>query len=361
MQRVYFFLALCILPEVFWGIGPVWAHDLGLSVADLRLTESQVIAHLTFARRDMETLVPMDADLDGVVVAAEFAAAYPQLAALADDILVVQIDGQRLSTESTAIELDESDALHIRYTLARQPGTRLSVSLPVIVRLGRGHRQYAAVRNAQGGLLMEVILEADHAMFDLPLAAAATPAQGSQSFWQFFRLGVAHIVTGYDHLLFLFGLLVIGGTFWSACRIITSFTVAHSITLALATFNIIRLPASLVEPLIAGSIIYVGLENLWQQEPPRRWLLTFGFGLIHGLGFAAVLRNLGIGGQAALVPLLSFNCGVECGQMAIALLILPLMWKVQTLPRFFPHFARACSCLVTLTGTYWLCERTLLS
>jgi hydrogenase/urease accessory protein HupE len=249
----------------------------------------------------------------------------------------------------------------VRLVFPRPVGTQLSVQVPIIAALARGHRQYATMRNAQDALLVERMLDADHARFDLPLAAITTPAQATPSFRQFLRLGVEHIVTGYDHLLFLFGLLLSGGSFWSACRIITSFTVAHSITLALATLNVMSLSSRLVEPLIAASIIYVGLENLWRRDLQHRWRLTFGFGLLHGLGFALVLRDLGIGGRAAIVPLLSFNGGVELGQMTIALLVLPLMWQVQKLPQFFPRFATSCSLLVTLAGTYWLLERTVFS
>jgi hydrogenase/urease accessory protein HupE len=189
-----------------------------------------------------------------------------------------------------------------------------------------------------------------------PMVARPAPAFG-----QFLLLGVEHIVTGYDHLLFLFGLLIVGSSFWGAWRIITAFTVAHSLTLVLATFDLLRLPSSLVEPLIAVSIVYVGLENLCRRDLHHRWLLTFGFGLVHGLGFASVLRDLGlgaVGGSAAVVPLLAFNVGVELGQVAIAVLVLPLMWKGQQLPQFFPRFATACSVLVMLAGTYWLVERT---
>jgi hydrogenase/urease accessory protein HupE len=341
------------------GSSPVWAHEPGLSVADLHWTDQRLTAHLTFARREIDLRVPVDADQDGVVTAAEFAAAYPQLYALARQLLTVSIDGQQLSAEVAAVELDQSDALHVQLSFPRQDGTQLRVHAPVITALARGHRQYVSVRNAQRTLVAERMLDADHAMFDLSLRAMASTAQTLQSFRQFLRLGVEHILTGYDHLLFLFGLLIIGGSFWSACRIISAFTVAHSITLALATLEVVRLPSRLVEPLIAVSIVYVGLENLWRREVRQRWRLTFGFGLIHGLGFASVLRGLGIGGSAAIVPLLAFNGGVELGQLAVALLVLPLLWRAQHFPQFFPHFATVCSLLIALAGLYWLLERTL--
>jgi hydrogenase/urease accessory protein HupE len=188
--------------------------------------------------------------------------------------------------------------------------------------------------------------------------------KGSPPWRHFLRLGIEHIVTGYDHVLFLLGLLVVGSSLASAWRIITSFTVAHSITLALATLNVVQLSPRLVEPLIAASIVYVGLENLWDRPLHRRWLLTFGFGLVHGLGFASVLRELSFGiqvGGEVMIPLLAFNVGVELGQVAIALVVLPLIWYLQRLPHFSPRLATICSALVVLAGTYWLVERTVLN
>jgi hydrogenase/urease accessory protein HupE len=166
---------------------------------------------------------------------------------------------------------------------------------------------------------------------------------------------------GFDHLAFLFVLLIAGSSFREAAKIITSFTAAHSITLALATLDLVNLSPGIVEPLIAVSILYVGLENIFRQETKRRWLLTFAFGLIHGFGFASVLRELAIGADGgAIVPLLSFNLGVEAGQMAMAALALPLIWKLKQQPSFAIRYAPACSMLVALAGGYWLVERTLL-
>jgi hydrogenase/urease accessory protein HupE len=336
------------------------AHDPGLSVARLRVADGQLAVHLTFARRDFETLVPIDVNHDGTVSAAEFAAARPHLHTLAGSVLELSVDDQRVAEQVVAVELDDSDALHVQLNFLWQTGTWLRVSVPIIVRLARGHRQYVSVRDHQENLVVEQVLDADQAVFTLALAQVAAAVQKVSSFGRFLRLGVEHIMTGYDHLLFLFGLLVVGSSLRSAAKVITSFTVAHSITLALATFNVVHLPSSLVEPLIAVSIIYVGLENLWRRDLRRRWLLTFGFGLIHGLGFASVLRDLGSGGSGAIGPLLAFNSGVELGQTAIALLVLPLIWQVQHLPRLFPRFTIVCSTLVTLAGAYWLLERTVL-
>ncbi|MCZ6874104.1 MAG: HupE/UreJ family protein [bacterium] len=363
MRRLRLITYRIVLGILLSLVGVVHAHDPGLSAAALRMTDSELTAHLTFARRELESLVPIDADHDGSVSAEEFAIARPHLDALAARLIEVRDGGLRIAAQITAVELDASDALHFYLRFPCQTGSQLRLSAPIIAKLARGHRQYVSIRDASGDLIADRMLDADHAVFDLPLANAVV-AKAVPSFRQFLRLGVAHIVTGYDHLLFLFGLLVVGSSFWSAWRIITSFTVAHSITLALATFDMVQLPPSVVEPLIAVSIIYVGLENLFRRDLHRRWLLTFGFGLVHGLGFASVLRDLGIGAGGSsgdVVPLLAFNFGVELGQISIALLVLPLMWQAQRLPQFLPRFAISCSIFVMLAGTYWLFERTIMN
>jgi hypothetical protein len=360
MMRFFVVSAQGLLVLLCWLLGTGQAHDPGLSAAALRLVEAECAVHLTLARRDIETLVRLDADNNGTVTPAEFEAARQPLNGLASRLLSISSDDQRLSGQVVSIWLDDSDAVHVQLAFPGPSGAWLHVSAPVIAELTRGHRQYVSVHDSLGRLVVERILDAEHTAFTLPLAAPTLATQ-APTFGAFLRLGVEHIVTGYDHVLFLFALLIVGRSFWDAWRVITAFTVAHSLTLALATYDLIRLPPHLVEPLIAVSIVYVGLENLCRRDLRHRWLLTFGFGLVHGLGFATVLRDLGLGtaaGSAAVVPLLAFNLGVELGQVGIAALVLPLLWKGQRLPQFFPRFATVCSVLVMLAGTYWLIERT---
>ena len=178
----------------------------------------------------------------------------------------------------------------------------------------------------------------------------------NERFFRFLTLGIEHIFTGYDHIAFLLAVLLTGSSLLSNARIITSFTIAHSLTLALATFSIVTLPTSIVEPLIAASIVFVGIENLVRRQIAARWLVTFCFGLVHGLGFASVLRDLGIGGLGtqAAVPLLSFNLGVELAQISIAALVLPLIWRLQHHPAFLPKHVPTFSVLLIIAGIYWL-------
>jgi hypothetical protein len=139
--------------------------------------------------------------------------------------------------------------------------------------------------------------------------------------------GIHHIMLGYDHLVFLFGLLLLGGTFRTLLKIVTSFTVAHSITLLLGAFGVVNLPTRFVESSIALTIAYIAVENFFLKSPDRRWILTFFLGLVHGFGFATALAESGLPTKGFVLTLLSFNLGVEVGQVAVVALVWPaLLW-----------------------------------
>jgi hydrogenase/urease accessory protein HupE len=160
--------------------------------------------------------------------------------------------------------------------------------------------------------------------------------------------------------LFLAGILVPCRRARTLVSLVTCFTVAHSLTLLWSTLAGVSVPARFVEPFIAASIVFVGLENLLTRDRPRaRAVLTFAFGLVHGLGFAAGLRELGLDGSAAL-PLFAFNVGVELGQVAASLLLFPLIVCMRQHP-LGPLVARTVSIGITTAGAYWFLERTLLA
>ncbi len=354
--------AFCLtLVFLIVAVASAFAHDPGLSGAVLKMEGGRINAHLTFARADIESLVTMDANRDGKITEAEFAQAKPQLQVLAAEAVGVAVAGQSLQTEINSIELDDGNGVRFNFSFARPTGETFTIESKLIERLPRGHRQYLELI---GGvkLVGSKMLTAGAISYQPTteaLAEAANASQQSGAFKEFFVLGLEHIAFGFDHLAFLFALLLAVSKLREAAKIITSFTIAHSITLALATFNVINLPSWIVEPMIAVSIVYVGLENIFRRNIKNRWLLTFAFGLIHGFGFASVLRELGIGsqGSAAIVPLFSFNFGVELGQIAIAALVLPIIWKLKQQPNFVPRYAPACSVLIALAGGYWLIER----
>ncbi|OAI28745.1 hypothetical protein A1351_11290 [Methylosinus sp. R-45379] len=184
--------------------------------------------------------------------------------------------------------------------------------------------------------------------------------------WQlapkFFAAGIEHIMTGYDHLCFLIAVMLWATRVWPVVKLVTAFTVSHSVTLSLAALGLVDLPSRWVEIAIALSIIYVAIENFFTCKVEGRWRDTFVFGFIHGFGFASGLIEIGVP-QRALVPALaSFNLGVEAGQIGVVLVTLPLLLAFD---RFFTHglrdprLVRAVSAVIACFGAYWLVERIL--
>lgn len=175
----------------------------------------------------------------------------------------------------------------------------------------------------------------------------------------FFQLGVEHILTGWDHLLFLLTLVIAGGSLWRWLQVITAFSLAHSLSLALAVFGVVHLDSAIVEPIIALSITVaavMALRGLQAQTMHGGWQMAFGFGLIHGLGFAGVLAELQLSGRAALMPLISFNLGVEAGQLAVAAALLPLiraLCRDEGGTRLRQAITAAAGCM----GLYWFITR----
>jgi hypothetical protein len=196
------------------------------------------------------------------------------------------------------------------------------------------------------------------------LPAAQTPAS-PRSRWRellvnagrFVLLGIEHILSGYDHIAFLIVLVVVAPSLRAVLPIITAFTAAHSITLLLAALRLVSLDARLVESAIALSICYVAAENLFRKKATHRWLVTFCFGLVHGFGFASVLQNLVVGKANLVSSVVSFNVGVELGQLLIFAALLPLLRLIGALiePR---KTTIAASAAIGLLGFVWVLERS---
>jgi hypothetical protein len=178
----------------------------------------------------------------------------------------------------------------------------------------------------------------------------------SEQIAQYFKLGVKHIFLGYDHIAFLLALLFVK-RFVDLVKVITAFTVAHTLTLALAVLQIVKFPPQLVEVGIAVTIMYVAAENLWVTSTRHRWMLTFVFGLVHGFGFANVLRELGLPARGLARSLVSFNLGVEAGQIVIVGALWPLLWWINRQP-WAARFRVGLSVVIFLFGAAWFVERT---
>ena len=339
------------------------AHDPGLSSLIIRPRTSGLETTLTMAVKDAAQLAELDENRDGTVTQVEFGRSRWQLEAAVAREVVIAADGKVVKDKSISSRLDEKNNVEVRLDFGVTVFSSLEIQSKLIGSLPLGHREFLQVQDLDGKTVFERLLSAsaDGATVQMPHIGASNAAfETVGSFANFLSLGVKHILTGYDHLLFLLGLLLVARGFLPALGIITSFTIAHSITLAVATLHVVQIPSRIVEPLIAASIVFVGLENLLRCEIPKsRRLVTFGFGLIHGFGFASALREAGIGSDAGgiVLPLFSFNLGVELGQIMVAAGALPVIWKLRANPMFIARWAPACSAAVVLLGSFWFVER----
>lgn len=343
------------------------AHDPGLSSTDVMIKTDKIVTRITFSLQDIEAFVPMDSDLDAEVTSDEQNAAKAKIAQWVAQGIQLSLDGTVVQPLAEGIvNFDDKNNAQIDLQYPKTLKDTLQLQVNFLAKLPKGHEEFATIQNDTGKHLNEKLLTQQDTTIIASLSASTgenTETKTAPTFLGFLELGIEHIVTGYDHLLFLFALLVVTREFWPAFKIITFFTIAHSITLALAGLDIINIPSFIVEPLIAATIVYVGIENMVRKEPKGRQWLTFTFGLIHGFGFAAVLREMGISSYETgiVMPLLSFNLGVELGQIAVAAVVLPIIWWLHKKPLIEARLTPVCSILASLAGAYWLIERTLLS
>ena len=362
-------LSQCLLLlSMFLGHGAM-AHPPGLSSMDVNIGTRDLAVKVTFAVQDIEAFVPMDIDLDAEVTTQELTDAKPAIADLIGHHLRVEVDGNPVKADAMGhVEFDDQNNAHVELLYRAHPEATLSIESTFLNLLPDGHQQFLTLREDSRVVVAEKMLKREDMAFTIHLKAAPKAeiqsVSAGSAFAEFFKLGVEHILTGYDHLLFLFALLAVTHSFWPALKIITFFTIAHSITLALAGLDLFEIPSAIVEPLIAVTIIYVSLENIIRGEnvSGRHWL-TFGFGLIHGFGFAGVLKEMDIstGNSGILLPLFSFNLGIESGQIAVTALVLPLIWWINSKSAHAHRILNACSAAVALMGGYWFLERTILT
>jgi len=255
-----------------------------------------------------------------------------------------------------AADASSAPAATIRLTGAIPPGART-----LAWSYGWTFASYAlAIRHAASDAPATEWLEGGE--ISRPFALNVTPPSVSrvETAFRYLALGFTHIVPyGFDHVLFVLGLFLLGGGARSVLWQVTAFTVAHSITLGLSMFGLLAAPPALVEPLIAVSIAYVAIENLFLREL-RSWrvALVFAFGLLHGLGFAGALKELGLPRSEFLTALVTFNLGVESGQMfVIACAFLLVGWHCGARPWYRRRIVVPASLLIACTAVYWTIER----
>lgn len=342
------------------------AHATGLSRGEYAVSGAVVKARLTFARGELATAITgLDTNGDKTLDEAELAAGMAPtgvLRTIPRKITVRSGEGTcKPGLAGAKLEEEDGVSLDARYDCPTTVA-QLTIDMGLFPELSSGHRHIGVVSGL--GAPRDFIAFAKQTSVTVSGEQGApggdAPKHREETFGGFFRLGIEHILTGYDHLLFLFALLLVGGRWRQLLAVVTAFTVAHSITLGLAALQVFSLSPKIVEPAIALSIAYVGVENFFVKTPDRRWLLTFPFGLVHGFGFAGALSEIALPRAQVPSALLAFNLGVESGQLAVVAVVLPLILFLRKKTWFLEYGVRALSALVVLAGVAWFIQRVFL-
>ena len=323
------------------------AHQATVSYSELDVRGREVSGELRFALADLRMQIEIADPLHPPA---------PALARLLLDSFVVKTAGERCALQpgsTAAPDGEDGLVLRARWRCPREI-EELSVRVDFLDSFPIGATHLSRIRFGEGEVSQRAVQVED------PEFEARRSRSPAREFWRFLLLGVEHIFTGYDHVAFLIGLLLLGGSLKELIAIVSAFTVAHSITLALAALDVLAPSPKVIESLIAASIVFIGLENLWALRTARsaqalrhRWVVTFGFGLVHGFGFASVLRALDLPRAVLATGLVSFNLGVEVGQVCIVLAALPLLRRLRRARAFAP----AASACIAALGALWLAQR----
>jgi hypothetical protein len=328
----------------------------------------QVDLTVQLASRDLYEALALDTDRDPSD--AEILAGRARLAAYVIARVEVEGDGRRCPLGLDGLDIVTQADRFARLRLhASCPGEigRLGLGSELFFDLDPAHIAFITITAGDRELRRE--LRADHRHLTWDLAGAMPASLGPLDF---VGEGIHHIFTGYDHIVFIIGLLLAAlisgaGTLSlqsglaAVLKTVTAFTIAHSLTLIAAALGWLTLPSRVVESAIAASIVYVAVENLLLRVPRPRWPVAFAFGLVHGLGFASALAPL-LPPTGRVAPLLAFNGGVELGQLAIVVVLLPVLWVVLSrlgLARYRRWVLGLGSAMVALLGLFWLVERLL--
>jgi len=377
-RSLYLFLCLAL-----FGGSAAQAHKASDSYLQLTVAEPGLSVRWDIALRDLDAAIDLDTDEDGRLTWAEVKAGWPRIESYALGRLV--IDGCGLRLTGHALERRNDGAYAVMFlvsdcTLTQSP----IITYTLFAEVDPTHRGIAKIqRPGQSNILalLDPSRPSQAGTSAPPIAGEAVVPKLSaavvgrvDSRWEFLREGVRHILTGYDHVLFLLCLLLpsvmrrtpqgwrpvehLSQAVLPVVGIVSAFTVAHSITLALAALKIVSLSPSVIEPAIAATIILAALDNVWPVFPVRRVIVTFVFGLIHGFGFAGVLAELNLPTSEFAWALLQFNLGLEVGQLLIVVCVTALLFALRQRSRYPSWVIRGGSFAAMLVGVLWLIERT---
>lgn len=337
MRRL--FLLLCLLVGTF----NAHAHKPSDSYLILKVSGNNIEGQWDISLRDIDFAIGLDANGDAQITWGEVRARHAEIAAYSMSRLALSSDGRACPSSVSGHLVDEhTDGTYavLRFTAkCDSPIEILSARYGLFFDIDPQHK--GLLRLQYEGASSSAIFTPDKATQEFTLSRP----DKLQQFLDFCAEGVWHIWIGFDHILFLLALLLpavlyrenkqwhavhaFAPAFWTVLKIVTAFTVAHSITLSLATLGVVSLPSRLVESTIAASVVIAALNNIFPLFSERRWAMAFLFGLIHGFGFASVLSDLGLPQDALLLTLIGFNIGVEVGQLAIVAVFLPIAFLLR--------------------------------
>jgi len=364
MRHLLLFIAL------FCAHSSVWAHKASDSYLVIDARGSEVIAQWDIALRDIDFAIGLDGDGNGEITWGELRTRQANVAAWALSRLEVQRGGT-CPLKLTALQVDtHSDGgyavLHLAGSCPASAGD-LQLGYRLLFDLDGLHR--GLLRLTVDGTTHSTVLSPSSGSLRFGPEAVSRLTQ----FRQYLVEGIWHIWIGFDHILFLLALLLpavlvhadqrwrgvdrFGEVWREVLWVVTSFTVAHSITLSLAALGVISLPSRLVESAIALSVVLAAANNLYPVVAHRRWVVAFCFGLIHGFGFASVLSELGLPADALVLSLVGFNLGVEVGQLAIVAGFLPLAFVLRHTAFYRRGVFLWGSLFTVLIAAIWLAER----
>ena len=348
LRRCAFLLALLLAV-------PASAHPVPFSYLDLEVHDQAVEGRIRVHLRDIAPVLGI-ADSDDLLEGHVLVARTPEIARYLASRITLSRGGFERAEWGQAAIVDDNEAIELPFSIQGRPEGALPLDAHLFPR-DPNHQTFVNVY--EGGELRQQFIFS--AASERKTYYRGTTAGALAVMSTFIPSGIHHIMIGPDHVLFLIGLLLLGGSLRRLVTIVTAFTVGHSITLSLAALNIVNPPAWLVEPAIALSIVVIGVDNLLQRRGNGRDLRAWvagTFGLIHGFGFANVLKEFGLPQEALGWSLFSFNVGVELGQLAVVFVVASaLALARRRRPAADKWIVIGGSAVVIAAGAYWFAER----
>jgi hypothetical protein len=352
---------------------PAWAHKPSDSLLSLTAQHDRIEGRWDIALRDLDDAIGLDADGDGAITWGEVRSRHDEIAAYALSRLTITSGETPCLAQAPRHLIDHhTDGAYavLLFTMTCPTAIdRLRADYRLLFDLDAQHK--GLLRLTHGQETTTAIFSQEMPMQQFKIGEASNWRQARQ----YVHEGIWHIWLGYDHVLFLLALLLPSvlrrvadrceptpdflSAFWEVLAIVTAFTIAHSITLGLATVGLIALPSRLVESAIAASVVFAGISNLYPALVQRRQLVAFLFGLIHGFGFASVLSDLGLPKGSLALSLVSFNLGVEVGQLAIVAMFLPFAYGLRNSWTYQRLVLVSGSLGIVALACAWLIERAL--